>query len=325
MAILTSQRRGQLALVALWTMLGCGDPLLDKQFRGVPLASFSGDTQIGGTVPSDPAPLRLALFFSATNGSTDAVENLLELTASTMEITAPSLYQMHVFAPPSESMLQRTPSGTRYAIGRMLIYRDRNEDGRRQPDEPLVGIDPPRAIVYAESAIPAGEMPSGGAFASGFSPVLLPQICQAMRPQPRAAVACEVLLGDRCASDADCNPKTQPMTQWNGSCLRETKMPWPAGYCVVEVKKEHITMPERLCQPGPSVYYSVPRYALKKPETMGYFLRACQRDADCNRVGDRDDGVYACDPGLRACRPQINGGKIGVFSRFEVEPFCAAP
>lgn len=169
-----------------------------------------------------------------------------------------------------------------------------------------MGIEPASAVLWLPQALPVGSTPTTGGLPAGFSQVFLPQRCGRVPPPATTTGSCGVPLGEGCRTDADCGP---------GYCLRETKFPWPAGYCAVAEPSVSG------CRPGAAAYFPAPRFAPIAQGIVGYYLRTCQTDADCVRSTDRDQFLYICDPGLLACVPRT-GSKMPVAGRFEVEPFC---
>jgi hypothetical protein len=286
----------------LAALAGCGSPLVDQSFRGAPLWSVQGDSERGGTV-SDQRHM-MALFFSSTLDNLDP-EQMSELTASTTPLAVPSAFVLNVFRAPSPHQLVQ---GQSYAVGRVLVYDDLNRDWRREPGEPFVGIEPPTAVVWAATELPVGAGPGHGVVAAGFTSVLEPQPCSFQPPQPTTPDDCGVPLGSGCGSDSDCGT--------GGLCLKQTKVPWPAGYCIVPDGA-----PDG-CKPGSGAYLYLPRYVPSPGMFRGFYGRACVSDGDCSR-GNRDVGLYSCDPGLKACVPTADGGPIPVGGRVDVEPFCA--
>src|SRR6185436_11782560 len=158
-----------------------------------------------------------------------------------------------------------------YAVARIAVYRDGNSNLRRDPGEPLVGIDAPAAYLYAPAPLPAGRAPTNGALPAGFSAVLLPQSCGDPPPGPTTPGDCGVPLGARCRGDADCGP--------DGSCLDQTNLAWPVGYCVV------LEPPRAGCRPGDGVFYHRPMFAPRLSSDWAAWLKACRSDDDCTRRG----------------------------------------
>ena len=298
-------------LVAM-ALSGCGQPLLGDTFRGAPVWSTRANVQVAGDGVDTRTDLRLSLFYSRIapgSPGDDDPEKWVEHPGTTFPVVAPSDNQLEVFEPPGADLMAHSSDGASlgYAFGRLLVYADTSGDGRRQPGEPFLGIDPPPAYLYVPSALSADRTPTHGALAPGFSWITLPQPCGDPAPGPRTPGNCGVPLGAACIVDGDCG---------GGRCLKETKVPWPAGYCTI------VEPPAKGCRPGDGVYMRRQQFSPAPPGAQGFWLKRCATSADCVRL-DRDKQLYVCDPGLLACVPALANGVIPVGGRFEVEPFCA--
>ena len=299
----------------LWGLAGllaaCGDPQLGAQYRGVPRWSLQVLLQDASADNDPPAGMRMALFFSP--GGLDVLdpERWVEHLGSAAPVQAPANVHLNVFDAPSPAHMLRRADGSEagYAAGRLMAYVGRDGARRHTPGEPFVGIAPPNGFYYVPADLPAGSSPARGALAAGLHGVTVPQACGSRPPPPTDPGSCGVPLGERCDVDADCT---------GGLCLKETKTPWPAGYCVIPDPPP----PERPCRPGAAAYMGRPLYSLTpRVAQRGLYLRACTTDDDCARPRDRDQGLYRCDPGLLACTPDA-GMVVPTGGRFEIEPFC---
>ncbi len=294
------------ALLLVSVGSGCGKGLVDDEFRGAPLWTLHGEIEHSDSADASFS-YQAALFFAPSLDVID-LEQMVELTGSGVPVAVPSTFVLNVFdAPGPEHMVKANDgSSSGYAAGRLLVYRDTNGDRRRQKGEPFVAILPPSAVLYAPTDLPQGAAPTAGPLLAGFHSVLLPQPCAFVPPPATEAGDCETPLGMSCRDDADCG---------KGVCLRETKMPWPVGYCAVTEP------PKNGCRPGKGAFLNAPNYSPTPAFINGYYIRRCSTDADCARP-DRDPGLYLCDPGLLACVPHPPP-RISVGSRLEVEAFCA--
>ena len=299
-----------LAAAASLLALGCGDPLVDAGYRGEPLAQLQGEVSWAGdgTAP-DAGLVRAALFFAPDLQTVDPAAWTEARGTSAPVHGIPSAFDLDIFAFPAAALDVRD-AGAAYAVGRLLVYTDANANGHYDPDEPLLGIEPPAAWLYAPEAVDAAHSPTGRALPPGLSHIIVPQRCVAP-PEPTTPGDCGVPLGERCSVDGDCGA--------NGRCLKETKMPWRAGYCIVAEP-----VPDGGCRPGAGVFEGAPRYSLTPPDITGFWLRRCEADADCVRPQDRDQGLYTCDLGLGACVPLGPGIGVPLGGRLEVESFCAS-
>jgi len=253
----------------------------------------------------------MALFFSPQGFGILDPQQWVEHLGTAIPLQVPSNYVLNAFEAPGPEHMLRLPDGSDagYAVARLVVYGDQNQDGRHTPGEPFLGIAPPVGFYYVPESLPAGRTPTNGALAAGFSKVLLPQPCGYQPPPPTDPNTCGVPLGDHCDVDADC---------LGGLCLKETKIVWPAGYCTIP------DPPPSACRPTAAVYMRRPKNSLTPPVAKnGLYLRPCMVDADCARALDRDPGLYICDPGLLACVPGVGNTMVPVGGRFDLEPFCA--
>lgn len=308
-----AQRLGRPVLTVAVTVAGCGDPQLGATYRGEPIWTLHGQATISGSGVDTTQKMRMALFFSPEGRNVLDPGRWVEHFGSATPLQVPSLFTMNVFEPPGPGHMLRNLDGSDagFAVARLLVYIDSNDDGLHQYEEPFVGIAPPVAFYYVRDPLPAAATGTVHSLAPGFTQALLPQPCGFVPPAATDANTCGVPLGERCNVDGDCD---------GGLCLKETKMPWAAGYCVIP------DPPPAGCRPAQSAYMDRPSFSLTPQIARhGLYLRACQSDADCARPGDRDQDLYSCDLGLGACRPRLGSTLIPVGSRFEIEPFCANP
>jgi hypothetical protein len=307
-------------------LASCGDPLVDSGYRGVPFAHLQGDVTWGGyTDKPDPTSLRIALFFAPDPETSDA-EKLLEATGSTTPVSGlPSFFVMNLFSLPTPDLLVHHPDGSLagYGIARLMVYQDQNRNNRHDPGEPILGFEPASAYVYVPADLAAEQSPSHAPLAAGLYHTIVPhaEVCGVPpppappAPPPGASETCGVPLGNPCNVDDDCQ---------GGTCLVQSKTPWPAGYCVITEPPAHGP-----CRPSTGVYYASPQFAPRLPGVVGYYLKGCTQDTDCDR-GIGDERIYACDPILRACVPLNglsgpDGTSLPVGGGQKLEPFCADP
>lgn len=311
---LVTSKRGAAAALTI-VLAACGDPLFDDQYRGTPLFHIDGKVDSAEGATSDVTDLRLALFFNPRTLDSTRPDEWVELSASATTITQiPSPYTMNIFALPSEALLIHNPDGTAagYGVARILAYRDRSHNGRRDPDEPVAAIENPGAHLYVPTPLAAGAGPVSTAFAAGLHSLMLPQRCGKVAVPPLPPSDCLPRLFSRCASNSECGP--------NGTCLKETNLPWPAGSCVVA------DVDGNRCRPAGSGYLPAPLFAPVAMGVRGYFVKACTSDLDCRR--DKEPALYTCETGLRLCMPAVPqriAVGLEVAINMDVEPFCAVP
>ncbi len=296
-------------LLASALAAACGDPLAGQAFRGDPIWSTEVSVLSGTASGVDGgANLRLAFFFSPDPENLDPT-TWTELLASSRPVATPSDDTLNVFEEPSPELLVRGADGGSlgYGLARLVIYDDENGDGRYQPGETLAAVQTAVTYLYAPAPVAAGAGPVDGAIPAGITLVSVPQACGAPPPGPTTPGDCGVPLGGRCFMPSDCP---------SGTCLLQTKLPWPSGYCTVE------DTADTTCRPGDGVFFHAPEYAPIPDGVNGYWLRKCTQDQDCLRVGDPSLN-YRCDVGLRGCVP-LEGIPLTTGSQEtgQLEPFC---
>lgn len=289
---------------------GCGDPQLSANYRGEPLWTLRGQTTVAGGNFDTSQKIRMALFFSPEGREVIDTDRWVEHLGSAVALQVPSLWDLNVFEPPGPEHMLRNPDGSDagFAVARLMVYTDLNDDGLHQNGEPFISIAPPIAIYYVRDPLPAATTETVYSLPAGFSQTLVPQPCGYVPPAPTDEGDCGVPLGERCAVDTDCK---------GGLCLKETKMPWAAGYCIIP------DPPPSGCRPAKAAYMARPASSLTPlAAKQGMYLRACQTNGDCRREFDRDQDLYNCDLGLGACRPRLGSVLMPVGGNFQVEPFC---
>lgn len=295
-------------LVATW--LGCGDALVDQQYRGKSLWQFSGGMEIDEAALNGSDQVRLALFWNPKGDTGTDPTQYVEQLGSGLGAVASAPFQLNMYEYPGSEHIARTPSGLSrgFAVGRILVYQDNDQNGRYSSGDVFVGVLPNRAFLYVPAELPAWATPTSGVLPAGIYPIALPQRCDVQVTQGSDPGTCGVKLGTSCKQDSGCGT--------NGVCLRETDVPWPTGYCAVADSASTV------CRPSQSSYYGVPKYGLTPSGVKGYYLQSCQSDSDCAKSGaGRSAGLYICDKGLLACMPNA-GGKLPVGTPPAIEPFC---
>jgi hypothetical protein len=293
--------------------LGCGDALVDSEFRGKAVWQFSGGLERKGSGADSSLTVRLAMFWNPKGELGRDPTEFVEQMSSGMEQQIPNPFLINMFEYPGAEHIARTPDGRSrgFGIGRLLVYVDHDLNGRYSSGDSFVGTLPNRAFLYVPADLPAWATPTSSGLPAGLYPVALPQRCDASIPTGTDADNCGVKLGSSCQQDSTCGS--------SGVCLRETDVPWPTGYCAVADSST------TTCRPKQSAYYGVPKYGLTPKGISGYYLQSCQFDQDCGSMGigmgNRDTGLYVCDKGLLACVPQA-GGKLPVGGEVDLEPFC---
>lgn len=281
-------------LLGLAACAGCGDPLFDGGFSGTPLWRFSGTFEVSAGTTLVTARPRVALFFSLQNPvparPTQTPEGFGELRGASTQAALGESFVLNVFEPPSANLLL---PGTAYGFGRLVAYDDRDGDGHRGPDEPIVGYEVFSGFVYAPQPLADGQGPGLGALPAGLSRVILPLRCGQALPATPAGPCDLSRLGSVCQKDNECGA--------NGRCLLADGIPWPGGACVI---------PERApggCVPSAAqAVYKAPAQGMTDPNgnaPTGFYLKPCQQDAECRRDREPVANLYRCDQALKACAP----------------------
>jgi hypothetical protein len=283
--------------------------VIDNQYRGPSLWQFAGGINRSGPGADGNDPLRVAIFWNPQGEIGTDPTRYVEQLASAMPIRLGDPFLLNLYEYPAAEHFARTNSGQSrgFAVGRILVYIDRDHDGRYSAADQFTGTLPNTAFLYVPAPLPAWASPTGMAISSGLFSLMLPQRCDVAVPAGTDPGTCGVKLGISCMRDSGCGT--------SGVCLRETDVPWPTGYCTIEDSAT------TSCRPMNSSYYSVPKYGLTPKGVSGYYLQSCQIDMDCGKMGVRDAGLYVCDAGLLACVPSP-GGKLPVGAPFALEPFC---
>lgn len=278
-------RPGWLALA----LLGCGDATVPVDYRGEPAAQL--DVLAQSYRPPTPGylpegPFRVALFWGPADADFERPDQLEEDPRTGVEAVLQRGFVFTLFDHPPETRL-----------GILLAYRDDDGDGRRGPEERFIGAASGRGLVYAATALSAGDSPTGVAMPAGYHEVLLPLpgAC-GFGPSRMLGRVCNVPYGAPCAEDADCGV---------GMCLKTDVSWWPDGACAVALADRPSCAPIGAFLPA------------QRP-SLGYIIRACAADADCGREG------YRCDLGVGGCVP-ASPVPMGVGGPQTGPVFCGMP
>lgn len=123
-------------LLPLILLGACGTPLADEAFRGVPLVEVRVEIEPEHDIPNDH--LHLAVFWDPADAAAPQAQ-LIDTTVAGLNL--PSRTAIRLFDPPVAD------PGT---VGRLVLFRDRDQDGRLGADDTLHGVVP-GALVLDDS------------------------------------------------------------------------------------------------------------------------------------------------------------------------------
>lgn len=280
--------------------LACGETLVDSDYSGTPLFTLQG--VVGGPteVPLESGALvTTAMFWSPQGPTARSYGELVEQLGTASAAPVPRPYVMNLFDEPGPQHLYTTPSGARYALGRVVAYLDTNRNGRLDPSELILGASQGFAVLYAPQELAAEDSPTGRPLRAGWQSFMLPLRCPGSTsgpgPAPVADGDCGVPLGEPCDTDADCN---------GGVCLAELLIPLPHRMCAIPEP------PPNGCRQRGSVL-------IRRGPGRDAWIQGCESSSDCTR-----GYPYQCDARLLACFPsaevQVN------LNETSMRPFCVS-
>ncbi|MCA9547325.1 MAG: hypothetical protein KC613_23140, partial [Myxococcales bacterium] len=171
MALLSGwARRAALALA----LLGCGDGLVERGYRGEVLFHYTGQVTTAGRTVDFAHPLRASLFWSTETDEAGLDDDLVEQPAIAVAVRFPGIFEINVFQRPPDHAWEDPQAGFR--VGFVLLYEDVNRNGRYDAGE-LRGGAADQVLLYAERALSAGASPTGRPLAVGFHTARLPMAC----------------------------------------------------------------------------------------------------------------------------------------------------
>lgn len=180
--------RRALVAVAL-ACVACGDASVPADYRGEPVAQFPALARFATDMmsrfrPSEGGRVRVAVFWSPLDGDFRALDRLEEDLTTGAETVVGHAFVLSLFDRPPD-----------LRIGRVLVYRDDDGDGRLGPGEQLIGAAQGRGLVYAPAAVGAEDSPTGAPLPAGYRDVILPlPAACGLRPPAVAGPPCDVPL-----------------------------------------------------------------------------------------------------------------------------------
>lgn len=151
---------GCLAALAL---LGCGDPLVDGDYPGVPLLELDGTIVFTSIEEIQDArgQLHLALFWLTEPSSVAPEDAVTELADQRVSISGlPGSYALRSYVPPPDAVRRELPGiAGELAIASILLYVDIDESGAWSPGvDWLVGGSRSAVVVWAAEPLAVGEV-----------------------------------------------------------------------------------------------------------------------------------------------------------------------
>ena len=164
----------------------CGDSLTDSTYRGAPIFKLEGQITNASPLPPDLVDEAFGVSIFWAPRTTFPDPDLVEQSSVTTAVSFPSNVELRVFEPPNDEHFGSSTAG--WVVGLVLVYVDADVDGAfdERAGDRLVGGSISRGIVYARTALGAGQSPNGVALDEGFATTSLPldQSCGALPFSP---------------------------------------------------------------------------------------------------------------------------------------------
>lgn len=129
-------------------MLGCGDALVDGDYRGEPLITIRGEILQDEPLGVVDGRVLVSLFWGA---NTQSVSPQVE-QAVNVRTEFPSRYMLDVYRPPSQEVMFQTPREAQtIAMGLILLYGDSDGDESYDPEvDALIGTSRSSVLIWVE-------------------------------------------------------------------------------------------------------------------------------------------------------------------------------
>lgn len=283
-----------LALAVCALAGGCGTPLVDGHYDGVPIAHV----RVGIAPPpgTDMRGARIGLFFADERlEELDDPAALVELVDASSSIESSVDIDFNVFDKPRPEHSIRDASGVPlYAVARLMAYIDANGNRRYDPDERIAGAETRKVWVFAPTTLPPELSPTRRMVPGGVHDMVVPLACGSASVPQFGDADCGVPLGNECANSAACG---------SGVCVEAMAEVFPGGLCTL------IDGPG-VCRPRGGIRRVQPL------DTGVIWLKACERDTDCGRLKP-----WRCDLAVGGCYP-AEDTRIEFFNSFRIMPAC---
>lgn len=198
------------------TGAGCGDPLVDGNYRGPPAMEIHGNVLVETSEleeelrsVTEGGSLRMGMFWW-TEGQPEAqwIEQV-----TWVETRFPALYIARTYRPPPDQAVQASFRGRAFAVGVPLVYVDGNENGVLDAGEPILGGSVDRALIWSPEGVHLGiALRSKGLFADAErdSETMLPGGFVPMRASVRAC-------GNELTVQAEAQVESPLLDLWAGN------------------------------------------------------------------------------------------------------------
>lgn len=282
-----------LVLVVCALASGCGAPLVDGHYDGVPIARFR--VGVGPPAGTDLSRMRIGLFFAPDRlEQLDDPAALVELADSSSPLANGDM-DFGIYDQPGPERSIRDGAGVPlYAAARLMVYVDANGNHRRDPDERIAGAETRKVWIFAPNPLPPEISPTRRVMPAGVHDMIVPLQCGNAPAPQYGDTDCGVPLGNECANSAGCG---------SGICVEAMAEVFPGGVCTL--------------LDGPST--CKPRGGIRRVQPLDtgvIWLKACERDADCGR-----NRPWRCDLAIGGCYP-ADDTRIEFFSSFRMMPAC---
>ncbi len=296
-----------ISIIFLLSALGiaaCHDSLAGGDYEGASLLYIQGNsTGESPYVDLDNPIVRASLFWNPAGAEPFGdISALSEQPSNGIDVRFPGLLDWNLFDAPLPAQIATSPSGARYAIGYLFLYRDYDSDGVFGDGDKLVGSSTGRAVLYAPQALAATDWPGHMAVPAGYHLISLPLHCNAMQARPAGNGSCGVPLGASCTGNGDCGD--------GGVCEVTDPYPWPGGDCVLPAAPGS-------CAPAGATIFGF-RSTVTNQNTQ-IWVPACAEPGDCTR-----GQPFQCDFAQDACLP-TNNNQVVAANTVSLPVVCGGP
>lgn len=182
-------------------LAGCGEPLVDADYRGEPILRLVGRISAlrGDALATDDEAL-VSMFWNTDLGIEPPP--LVEQQSISTNVQFPNEFEVLVFDPPTEQHLLQNDA--RLAVGFLLVYADRDGDRIFGAEDAIVGGNIKKALMWATEDVAAADAPFGADIPAGFSLLRVGEMqCEASLSSARLSMRASTTVR-MCSSNDDC-------------------------------------------------------------------------------------------------------------------------